>query len=219
MLTINNRPLLSYILANCAAHGFKEIAINLHFRPEVIKNYFGDGSRFGLSIQYFIEDQLLGTAGSVKNMAHSIDNSGSFLVHYGDILTDQNLSLLNTFNSARTNSLATLLVHSRTKSNSIVLIDQNYCIQDFIERPTEEERLRFTSTWVNSGIAILNKSIIDHIPDGPADLPKNVYCKLTGSQRLFALPLSGYRCAIDSPDRYQKANEAIVSGECQTIPL
>src|SRR5450756_1389803 len=85
MLLLNGRPLLSYILANCKVHGFTEIAINLHFKPEIIKEYFGDGSRFGLSIQYFFEEHLLGTAGSVKNMAEFTGNDLSFLVHYGDL--------------------------------------------------------------------------------------------------------------------------------------
>jgi mannose-1-phosphate guanylyltransferase/phosphomannomutase len=87
-------------------------------------------------------------------------------------------------------------------------------ITGFIERPSEEERQRYNSTWVNSGIAVFNKAIIDQIPYDAVDLPKHVYCNLVDSQKLFAFPLDGYRCAIDSPDRYHTANEAIPKGIC-----
>jgi mannose-1-phosphate guanylyltransferase/phosphomannomutase len=214
MLLLNGRPLLSYILANCKAHGFTEIAINLHFKPEIIKEYFGDGSRFGLFIHYFFEEKLLGTAGSVKKMAEFIGNDSNFLVHYGDILTDQNFTSLYSSHLSNKDALATLLVHSRVNSNSIVLMNSEKKITGFIERPSEEERQRYNSTWVNSGIAVFNKAIIDQIPYDAVDLPKHVYCNLVDSQKLFAFPLDGYRCAIDSPDRYHTANEAIPKGIC-----
>jgi NDP-sugar pyrophosphorylase family protein len=214
MLLLNRRPLLSYILANCKANGFTNIAINLHFKPEIITKFFGDGSRFGLSIQYFFEERLLGTAGSVRNMAGFIGNDSNFLVHYGDILTDQNFLSLQTFHQTNTNALATLIVHSRLNSNSIVLMNSEKRITGFIERPSEEERQKYNSSWVNSGIAIFNKSIIDLIPQDAVDLPKHVYCKLSDSQRLYAFQLDGYRSAIDSPDRYRAADEAIMTGKC-----
>ena len=214
MLLLNGRPLLSYILANCKANGITNIAINLHFKPEIITDYFGDGSQFGLCIHYFFEEQLLGTAGSVRNMAGFIGNDKNFLVHYGDILTDQNFISLQTFHQANANALATLIVHTRLNSNSIVLMNSDRRITGFIERPSEEERQKYNSTWVNSGIAIFSSSIIDQIPQDAVDLPKHVYCKIVDSQKLYAFPLDGYRCAIDSPDRYRAADEAIITGKC-----
>jgi NDP-sugar pyrophosphorylase family protein len=214
MLLLNGRPLLSYILSHCKGHGFTKIAINLHFKPEIIREYFGDGSRFGLSIQYFFEEQLLGTAGSVRKMAEFIGKDSTFLVHYGDILTDQNFTSLRLFHQSNKDALATLLVHSRVNSNSIVLMNSEKKITGFIERPCEEERQRYTSTWVNSGIALLNNAFIDKIPLDAVDLPKHVYCKTIESQKLYAFPLDGYRCAIDSPERYHTANEAILKGIC-----
>lgn len=214
MLLLNGRPLLSYILANCKAHGFTEVGINLHFKPEIIKEYFGDGSRFGISIQYFFEEQLLGTAGSIRKMAEFIGNDGNFLVHYGDILTDQNFTSLHSFHLTNKNALATLLVHSRVNSNSIVLLNSEKRITGFIERPSEEERQKYNSTWVNSGIAIFNQAFIDQIPYDAVDLPKHVYCNIIDSQELYAFPLDGYRCAIDSQERYHGANEAILKGKC-----
>jgi mannose-1-phosphate guanylyltransferase len=68
MLDVNGHPILTYILANLKKHGFTEVAINLHFRPELIREYFGDGKNIGLRLTYSYEPELLGTAGGVKNV-------------------------------------------------------------------------------------------------------------------------------------------------------
>ena len=88
MLPLLGRPLLSYILAHLRDQGFTEIAVNLHFRPEAVRDYFGDGSRLGVRLTYFSEPELLGTAGGLKNAACFFDHK-PFFVHYGDILTNQ----------------------------------------------------------------------------------------------------------------------------------
>ena len=69
MLPLGDRPLLEYILRNLLRHGFDEVAVNLHFMPEAIRDYFGDGSAWNCRLIYSHEAELLGTAGGVKNMA------------------------------------------------------------------------------------------------------------------------------------------------------
>ena len=219
MLPLNGIPMLSYILSNCKLNGFTDIAINLHFRPEIITEYFGDGSKFGLSIQYFYEDRLLGTAGSVRNMRSFLGETPEFLVHYGDIVTDQNFSKMCAFHKSKPDALATLLVHSRPNSNSIVIIDRTQKITGFVERPTDEERKQFNSTFVNSGVAIFNRNIIDHIGNDAVDLPKDIYCKLFRDYNLYAYQLESFRSAIDSPERYHAAEDALLTGRCASKPL
>ena len=87
MLDIHGRPLLQYILEHLAAHGLKRIAMNVHFMPELIRGYFGDGGRFGLELTYSHEHTLLGTAGGARKMAEAIDDRQPLLIHYGDVLT------------------------------------------------------------------------------------------------------------------------------------
>lgn len=218
MLDVAGRPLLEYILANLARHGFTEVVVNLHFLPEVIRGYFADGSRWGVCLAYSDEPELLGTAGGVKKVEAFFRDEREFLVHYGDIITDQDFSAMLTFHR-RQNALATLLVHERAKSNSVVVVDEDSRITNFLERPREEERVGVTSRLVNSGIWLCSQEVLDAIPEGrPADLPRDILPKLIGSRRLFVFPLSGYRCAIDSPERLIEARTAIAAGRC-TIPL
>ena len=191
MLPLHHQPMLAYLLAHLKQHGFDEIAINLHFKPELIQNHFGDGSRLGVKLAYSFEPTLLGTAGGVKNVEKFFRRERAFLVQYGDILTDQDFSAMAQFHRKR-NALATLLVHHRKKSNSVVTLDEENRIVGFLERPTDNARQGQTSPWVNSGVCLCAPEILDHIPPGTTcDLPRDVFPKLTTTGRLFGFPLTG----------------------------
>lgn len=216
MLAIQGRPLLEYIISNLAKHGFNQIAINLHFMPDIIKDYFGDGSQWGVELVYSYEPELLGTAGGVKKVAQFLGTDGDFLIHYGDILTDQDFTAMLHFHQQH-QARATLLLHQRTRSNSIVSLDEQKRIIGFLERPTEEARRGVQSPWVNSGICICQPQLLTKIPAGVAcDLPRDIFPKLIDEdERLYGYPLSGYRCAIDSPERLAEAQSAIANNHCQ----
>ena len=215
MLLLQGRPMLEYIICHLARHGFNQIAINLHFMPDAIQGYFGDGSRFGVELVYSCETELLGTAGGVKKMADFLGAEGAFMVQYGDVLTDQDFTAMLHFHRER-NALVTLLVHQRERSNSVVSLDQEGRIIGFLERPTEEARRGVQSPWINSGICICDPQLLDEIPAGVAcDLPRDVFPRLIDSGRLYGFPLSGYRCALDSPDRLAEARAAIADGRCR----
>lgn len=219
MLPLGSQPLLACILANLKRHGFDDLVINLHFQPELIRGHFGAGAAHGVRIMYSHEPQLLGTAGGVKNVAHCFRDAPEFLVHYGDIMTDQDFTAMLQFHRER-RALATLLLHERAKSNSVVTLDAEQRIVGFLERPTEEARRGHLSRWVNSGVCICAPEILDHIPAGTAcDLPRDVFPQLTATRRLFGFPLSGYRCAVDSPERLAEARAALAEGRCLVATL
>ena len=90
MIPFAGKPLLEYIIQLLAQHGFDQMVINLNHLPEVIQNHFGDGKDWGVSIEYSLEDELLGTAGAVRKVADFFDEP--FLVYYGDNLTNFDLS-------------------------------------------------------------------------------------------------------------------------------
>src|SRR5688572_17222439 len=94
MLPLEGHPLVAYILGNLKRHGFNRIAINLHFKPEVIRNYLGDGTAQGMEFHYSHEQALLGTAGGLKNCEAYFRSEPAFLVQYGDVITDQDFSAM-----------------------------------------------------------------------------------------------------------------------------
>ncbi len=217
MLSLHGRPMLEYILCNLQRHGFDQIGLNLHFMPEMIRDYFGDGSPWGLDIEYSYEPQLLGTAGGTKKMESFLrgpaGSSEPFLVHYGDVVTNQDFRAMLDFHRRR-NALATLLVHQRARSNSIVNVDAEGRIVRFMERPSDAERGGVTASWVFSGVAICEPELLDLIPVGHfCDFPRDILVRLATSRQLFAYPLSGKRCAVDSPERLEEARQGVENGD------
>ncbi len=216
MLRLGRRPMLEYILCHLRRHGFDQIGLNLHFMPEAIRGYFGDGSRWGLRIEYSHEPQLLGTAGGTKKMEpflRQADARSPFLVHYGDVITNHDFTAMLEFHRQK-ETMATLLVHKRARSNSVVSIDATGRIERFLERPSEAERGAVTSSWVFSGIAICEPELLDLVPAiTPCDFPRDVFVPLAGTGRLFACPLTGKRCAVDSPQRMDEARRGAAAGD------
>src|SRR6266446_6351044 len=219
MLLLQGHPLLAYILGHLKTHGFNEVAVNLHFKPEAIEEYFGDGATEDFRILYSREPELLGTAGGVKNMERFFQSEEDFLVQYGDVITDQDFRAMHRFHCEK-QALATLLVHQRAKSNSIVELDSEGRIVGFLERPSDETRVGQFSPWVNSGICICHHDVLRKIPaNAVCDLPLEIFPKLVSTERMFAFPLSGYRCAIDSADRLAEAHAALSQRRFQCIPF
>ena len=212
MLPIHGKPLLEYTLCYLVRHGIDQVVINLHFMPEKIQAHFGDGSRLGMRIIYSYEETLLGTAGGPKKVAHILSRSDDFLLLYGDLLIDQDLSAMMAFHREK-RAMATLLLHQRRRSNSLVAMDQENRIVAFLERPTEEQRAENPFPWVNSGVYLLRSAILDRVPpDVPCDFPRDIFPDLIRSEPCYGFPVSGFRCAIDSPSRYEEAKAAVAEG-------
>ncbi len=215
MLRLQGRPLLEYIIAHLGRHKFTRVAINLHFQPEQIPRYFGGGALWEVELEYSHESELLGTAGGAKKMAPFLKKGEVFLIQYGDILTDQDLTSMLAFHHDR-RALVTLLLHRRTRSNSIVTIDSSGRIVGFRERPEKDVFDNLDSVWVNSGLYICDPALLELIPENrPCDFPRDIFPELVNTGRLFGFPLSGYRCAIDSSQRLAEAQTAVAEGRCK----
>ncbi len=208
MLDVGGVPLLERTLRHLAGQGISEAAINLHFLPEAIPRHFGDGTVFGLRLRYFHETSPLGTAGALRQMAGFLDES--FLVHYGDILTDQSLApLLDVHRLKRTT--CTLLLHRRARSNSVARLEGDGTVSAFWERPKDSPAV--SDPWVFSGLCVCEPRLLAEIPDGAvADLPRDLFPLLATAGQLAGVPLSGTRVAIDSPERLEEARRLVAVG-------
>ncbi len=210
MLLVDGYPILAWVVANLVRQGITELVMNLHYHPEAIVDHFGDGSRYGARIEYSREAELQGTAGGLRDARRLLDQSSEILVHYGDIVTDQDFGTMRDAHRGA-DALATLLLHERAASNSIVAMNAERRIDGFLERPSEAERAQLSSPWVNSGVCICSREIFDLIPTrGLVDLPRDVFAPQVESERLYGFPLAGFRCAIDSPERLELTTEAAI---------
>jgi len=215
LLPLCGEPLLGHTLRHLAAQGLRDVGINLHHHGEQIRGYLGDGSACGVRVHYALEPELRGTAGALHAFAGWLGDEDA-LVLYGDLLLDQRFDGLIEMHRKQ-NAAATLLLHRRGGSNSFVELDSDGRIRCFVERPAAEQRRALGEAWVNSGVQIVSASLRADLPPAPSDLPRDVYAPRCTELRLFGVPLDGYRCAIDSPQRYAEAEQALASGRCRPL--
>ncbi len=205
LLEVGKRPLVEHILRSLAVVGVSQVNINLHHMPEAIPARLGDGSRFGVEIEYMREQRLLGTAGTARRLWLEGKAEGALLINYGDVITDMDLGILIQHH-LRTNVWATILVHTRQGSNSEVFTDSKGVVERFEERPLVPSD---GPVNVFSGICVLSEQCLANIPSRvPCDLARDVFQELAGTGLINSVRLQGYRCAIDSPERLGQARFA-----------
>ena len=160
MVPVLNRPVMEHIVRHLARHGFTETIANLHWFPDLIEGHFGDGSRLGVELTYSREEQLLGTAGGVRNAAGFLGDS--FLVISGDALTDIDLAAMRDFHESH-DGVATLATKrvADTSQFGVVITDPDGRIQGFQEKPQTSEAL---SDLANCGIYMFRSEIFDFFP-------------------------------------------------------
>ena len=214
MLDVAGHPLLAIILANLRRQGIRDVAVNLHAHPEAIVSRLGDGAALGVRLHYVRERELLGTLGAAKNIEDYLAREGTFLLHYGDVVTDQDFSELTTLHQER-GALVTILVHERPGSNSVATLGPAGRVTGFLERPGAAEREGLESNWAFSGVAVIDPAVLRAIPPGASDLPRDLLPALASEGRLYAAPLTGYRCAVDSPRRLEALRADVAAGRCR----
>jgi NDP-sugar pyrophosphorylase family protein len=218
MVPIANRPVLEYTLLNLKRHGITDIILNLHSYPEQIRNYFGDGARFGLHLEYSHEPKLRGTAGGVKK-AESFLNQGTFIVMSGDGLTDANLTQLIAFHRAR-RALATMAVVpvDARFDYGITLTTPAGRITRFVEKPSWGE---IFSNQVNSGIYVFEPAIFSFIPKNRVyDFGKQVWPELLRRRKpIFAWKTAAYWCDVGNLQEYRRAQKEFLEKKLYFRPL
>ncbi|NQT73018.1 MAG: nucleotidyltransferase family protein [Chloroflexi bacterium] len=203
LLPIGGRPLLEYILSWLRLQGITEVAINLHHKPEAVIAYFGAGESFGVKITYSVEDPVLGTAGALSKLRHYFTET--FLVIYGDILTDLNISPLIKFHREKQAQM-TIALHRVTDpcNSGVVELDNESRIHRFVEKPFPEEV--FTNL-ANAGIYILEPEVLNLIPSNTFyDFGFDLLPSLIDSgMQIYGYPITEYLIDIGTMTSYYQA--------------
>jgi mannose-1-phosphate guanylyltransferase/phosphomannomutase len=205
MVPVLNRPIAEHIINLLKLNGIDEVIATLHYLPDVMRDYFQDGSDFGIQMTYAVEeDQPLGTAGCVKNIAELLDDT--FLVISGDSITDFDLRAAIAFHKAH-NSKATLVL-TRVPNPlefGVVITDANYRINRFLEKPSSSE---IFSDTVNTGIYILEPEVLDYLPENQeTDFSKDLFPQLLAEgEPMYGYIAEGYWCDVGHLDIYREAH-------------
>ncbi len=163
------KPLVGYVAEYVAKFGFKDIVVNLHHQPESVKEALGNGSDFGVNIEYTLEHpKILGTAGALDNARHLLED-GTFLIVNGKIITDIDITAaLETHR--KTNALATMVLKPNADFEKFteVLVEDGTIVgfgKGFPDK-SETRNPKSTIPMMFTGIHILEPRVFDYIPRG-----------------------------------------------------
>jgi dTDP-glucose pyrophosphorylase len=201
MLRIGDKPILQIIVEGLSKHGFTNITMCLGYKSNVIQDFFQDGSRFGVSIDYIIEDKRMGTAGALTLIKKRPNKS--FFVMNGDLLTNVNFEQILDFHESN-NSKATMCVRKydiEVPYGVVSMDEENIC--SIQEKPTH-------SFFVNAGIYLLKSECIDLIPENKYyDMPLLFQELINSKEKVASFPLREYWLDIGHIDQYKQANRDI----------
>jgi mannose-1-phosphate guanylyltransferase/phosphomannomutase len=217
MVPMVSKPVMGHILDLLKRQGITEVVVTLHFMPEVIQSYFGDGGSLGMTIHYAVEEIPLGTAGSVKNAQEYLDEP--FLIISGDAVTDINLQEVIAFHREK-GSEATLTLYRvpNPLEYGVIITDPDGKITQFLEKPSWGEVI---SDTVNTGIYVIEPSVLDLIQEGVStDWSKDVFPKLLESGRpLYGYVASGSWTDVGDINEYMRASGDVLYHRVHTEEL
>lgn len=206
MVDLGAGPLLEHTVNHLVEAGVGEIVINLHHRGDVIRDHFGTSWR-GTPITYVEEDELLGTAGAVKNVEDRFTEP--FVLVYGDVLTDIALEPVTAFHEEH-DAVLTMVVYREDDNveDASIVVTEGDRVVTMIEKPSPEQVNNHPDAWTNAGIYVIDPAVIDHLPDGFADFGRDVLPALiekTGAVYAYPQPPGAYWQEVGTPKRYKQA--------------
>ncbi|HEV7843995.1 MAG TPA: NDP-sugar synthase [Pyrinomonadaceae bacterium] len=230
------RPLVGYVAEYLARYGFDEVVVNLHHRPESVREALGDGSRFGVRLFYVEEKEILGTSGALDNARHLLKDE-TFIVVNGKIVTDINLSeALETHR--RTEALATLVLLPNPKRERFSIVHtHDHLVTGFggmpeLRRASDNAGDDSADSSINdsdastpplmfTGIQILEPRIFSYIPRGVfSHSTTDVYPQaIAQGERIAAHVARGMWHELSTIERYLDISLALMAQEGRDVEI
>jgi|LakMenEpi03Aug12_release.lakeMendotaPanAssembly.Ray.scaffolds.fasta_scaffold228166_2 mannose-1-phosphate guanylyltransferase len=212
IVPVANTPVMEHLLKLLAKHGFTEICANLHYMPEKLTEYFGDGSKFGVNLKFRVEEKLSGDAGGVRACREFLQDD-TFIVIMGDLITDTDLSKIIAEHKSK-KALASIAIKEMEDVTrfGVVVTDENDFITGFQEKPSNEEAL---SKFISTGIYVLEPEIFDHIPStGEYGFGRQLFPTLVSKKLpVLGVKIEGYWSDVGCVEQLREANFDALSGK------
>ncbi|MBI2596894.1 nucleotidyltransferase family protein [Candidatus Daviesbacteria bacterium] len=203
MLPVTGKPLIQDQIEHLKRFGIKDFYINLHFLPEKIKDFLGNGSKLGVKITYSFEDKILGTSGAINSFKDYLDET--FIVLYGDIFTRINFNKFLLFHKNK-KSQASLLIHEtdHPEDSDLVIINNSNRILNIYTYPHQKPNIN--NKLSSAAIYILEPSVLRYLPDRFSDFMEDFFpLLLEKGGGLYGYLSNEYSKDIGTPERYEKA--------------
>jgi NDP-sugar pyrophosphorylase family protein len=216
------KPLVGYVAEYVARHGFKDVIVNLHHQPDSVREALGDGSEFGVSITYTLEEpEILGTAGALDNARHLLADE-PFLIVNGKIISDIDISAAVETHK-RSGALATMVLKPNIKRERFTMVEtSDGRVTGFgdMARPLTEDEIRDTeheivTPLMFTGIHILEPRVFEYIPQGVySDIVPVVYRPaLEKGEKIAAHVTDGNWYELSTIPRYLDISLAMMDGK------
>ena len=199
MLKVGDKPILQTIVEKFADYGYRDIVMCVNYKSDIIQEYFGDGSKFGVSIEYVLEEKRMGTAGALSLLKEKPKEP--FFVMNADLLTNVNFEHLHDFHVSN-NSMGTMCVQYYDFQVPYGVVNiENTKILSVKEKPTHK-------FFVNAGIYMLSPEILNYMPKNEFyDMPNFFEKLISENENIISFPLREYWLDIGRIEEYEKANE------------
>ena len=203
MIPIAGKPLLERNIEQFKKYGVTEFFINLHYLPEVIKNHFGDGSKWSVKINYHFEPEILGTAGGVKSFEKLLDEE--FFVMYGDIFSQMDYGKMYEYWKTKLDTMGMQRVGDteNPQDKDLAEVDEELKLIKIYPKPHNEIPKNYRGL---RGIFILKKRILSYVPEttyyeiGSQLLPDI----LARGEKFYGYECDDYSKGTDTEEAYEK---------------
>lgn len=201
LFPVSGKPLLEYTIELLRKYEIKDIVLVISHLGEKIRNHFGNGKKFGVHIEYVVEEKPVGTGGALKK-AEKLIHDETFLVLHGDILADINLSDLIAFHKSQ-GLIATIALTSTIDPSIYGSVKLHGAkIVDFVEKPPKGST---SSLLINTGIYVLEKNVFEYLPKKDSFLLEDIFPSLAKKDNLGGFFFEGKWFDIGTPTSYEYA--------------
>ena len=213
VLPVANRPFFEYMLDHLRSAGVTRVIMALGYRAHPLIEKFGDGSAYGILIDYVVEDKPLGTSGAVRALLPDLKET--FLVLNGDCVTEVNIAAMVEQHIER-REYATLAIHTVDDPSryGVIVLDGIGYVTRFIEKPPGP---RFPANTVNSGVYVLEPEVFNYIGAGFSMFEKDLFpAVLMSGVEIGSFPWDGYFIDMGTPDSFLQLNRDVLTGAAPT---
>jgi len=215
MVPVLNKPFIEYVFRYLSSHEIREIILALGYKPDCVRDYFGDASQLGMKLIYSVESEPLGTAGAVKNAEENIE--GAFFVLNGDIFTDLNLTDMLQFHKSKGAKITIALtpVDDPTRFG-VVETDNQKRVTRFVEKPKRDQ---VTSNMINAGVYIIENQVLKRIPKGKRFMfERDVFPALLAEEEpVFGYATDAYWIDTGTPEQYLQLSRDLMFGKSSQV--
>ena len=210
MIKIGGKPVLEHEINCLKEQGFKDILITISHLGSQIVNYFGDGSKFGVHIEYFNEVTPLGNAGALFELKDKL--SEDFLLLNADALFNIDFNRFVEYHKQK-GGLVTLFTHpnSHPFDSGLIFVDENKSVTKWLNK--EDDRPHWYKNRVNAGLHVISPKVLEVRPEGEkVDLDRQILKPFCGSGKMFAYDSPEYVKDMGTPERYYQVCKDYESG-------